>query len=158
MYNSYQEIIRCDDDSINWEILYWSDLSEFWRENENVLGNYSVLSDILMHCRNVLIEEEEYDFDFPGRSGINYVIYTDNATALKDELFSRLKDLTKPMNSFTSNGNKSFSESKSFQIGSCQQLVEYLKGQAAAIKTIRGPAGYGGMITTSVNILEQTAL
>ena len=64
------EILRAEEDTIDWEILDWADARDLWDEHYDKSKYFSVVADILSKCSSVEVTSEQYDHDAPGRSGL----------------------------------------------------------------------------------------
>lgn len=84
--DGYQEIICADDDEIISDLLHWANLTELWNENSDTLDRYDLINDILEECDGVFVDREEWDANFPGRSGVMHTIFAADSEALKIEL------------------------------------------------------------------------
>ena len=49
--------------------------------------------DVAEHCDHIFINDEEYDFNYPGRSGHNFIAETNDEQTLRKEIRSRLAEL-----------------------------------------------------------------
>ena len=90
---TWVEIIKAEEDTVDWEILRWVALREFWDAHTSKLSRYSIVKDILPSCSAVEVQTQEYDLNFPGRSGTNYIIETNNEVSLKRELQEKIHAL-----------------------------------------------------------------
>lgn len=148
-----QLIIEADDDAVNWEIIAWADIQDIWESNERILNNINLVIDVIPSCVNAEIDSEEWDGDFPGRSGVFYKIYSCNPEALKEEIKYHILEII---------SQKTFSKTaKIYQqpnIKTAHQIVDLLMAEAAYFRNIRGPAGYSGMGIATAEQLEKGAI
>jgi hypothetical protein len=94
---------------------------------------------------------EEYDFDLPGRSGVEYVIETNNPDSLKKEIIDQIKILIQ-----LTRIDQLSSQAPSATINQ-DQIINFLLKQAVALEGIRVPAGYEGMAQVTVRALKSVA-
>jgi hypothetical protein len=86
------EIASADDDTIAEEVLAWSGLGKLWDQHE--LGEiYDFISDVLEDCPSAWIDQESWDNDLPGHSGVWHTVSTSDPKQLKAEIKSRILEL-----------------------------------------------------------------
>jgi hypothetical protein len=145
------QIIRAEEDTIDWDILDWADARELWDEHYDKTQNFSLVRDILSKCPSAEVISEEYDFDLPGRSGVEYVIETNNPDSLKKEIIDQIKILIQ-----LTRIDQLSSQAPSATINQ-DQIINFLLKQAVALEGIRVPAGYEGMAQVTVRALKSVA-
>lgn len=153
MSSKYQEIIRSGDDTVDGEILQWSGMWEFWEANEKVLGEYSIINDVLEHCSSVDIDQEEWDGGAPGQSGVTFVISTNDPNALRADIRRTLQDLTTrhpPVAAYAEPGSPK-------DIDTVEALIAFLRREAYRYSKMGAPAGHAGMPRRIADGLNKTA-
>lgn len=145
------EIIRADDDVIDWEILDWADARDLWDKHYDETQKFSVIREILPNCSSAEILKEKYDFEMPGRSGIEYVIQTNNAELLREEIISHINNI------IYSARIDQIPIHKLASIAKENPAINFLMDQAATARNMRLPAGFQGMAEASARTLEAAA-
>lgn len=140
-----------EDDSIDWQILDWAEVRDLWDEHYDLLYRYSVVGDLLPDCDSAEIISEEYDCDFPGRSGVLYTIETNDPEQLKLEIRDRIEQLINPP------PQSIFTTIDPTQVREIEQIVDFLMAEAATVRNLRAPAGYQVLAVGTANALEAAA-
>jgi len=145
------EIIRADDDVIDWEILDWADARELWDKHYDETQKFSVIREILPNCSSAEILKEKYDFDMPGRNGIVYVIQTNNSELLREEIISHINNIiySAQINQLAIHELASTAKEN--------QVINFLLDQAVTARNMHLPAGFQGMAEASARTLEAAA-
>jgi hypothetical protein len=151
MTKKWVEIIKSEEDSINFEIVRWAGIDQLWEDNYELLSSCNLIQDIMPFCGSAEINKEEYDCEFPGRSGILYSIETNNPESLKHEIMQLVGDIISPRDN---NVNVSSQAQSSPTV---VQIVDILMGEAAGVRNLRAPAGYQGMAEQSAREMEAAA-
>jgi hypothetical protein len=151
MTKKWAEIIKSEEDSINFEIVRWAGIDQLWEDNYELLSNCNLIQDIMPFCEAAEINQEEYDCEFPGRSGILYSIETNNPEILKHEIRQLVGDIISPRDN---NVNVSSQIQSSPTV---DEIVDILMGEAAGVRNLRAPAGYQGMAEQSAREMEAAA-
>lgn len=154
MNSEYQEIIRAGDDTVDGEVLAWAGMWDFWQANEEVLGKYSVINDVLERCSLVDIDREVWDGGAPGQSGVTFVISTTAPKDLREEIRSILEGLAEPYEPRIAESSESETPKK---IDTVEALIEFLRREAYRYSKMRGPAGCGDMPRGIANRLSAAA-
>jgi hypothetical protein len=143
-----RRVVFADDDLVQHELLSWAGLLDYWEEHSSVLGKYNIITDCLEKCEDVDFVTKEWDADFPGRSGVQYKIYTRNSKGLKRQIREQidllLESHAKPKTT------KSFSEN----IHSLDDVINALSKEAAIYQNLREPPGYRGMGAAIARTIE----
>jgi hypothetical protein len=74
-----------DDDVICSRLLEWSGLTRVWHQYE-LDQDHNFITEIAAHCAGLSIDSEEWDGDYPGRSGEWYTISTSKPEEVIHEL------------------------------------------------------------------------
>lgn len=88
----WEEIASADQDTVSWELLEWAGLLDIWNgcqerwERADLEWNHDFVSEVAESCSHIFIDQEEWDNEMPGDSGVSYTIETDNPEALRQEL------------------------------------------------------------------------
>jgi hypothetical protein len=143
-----RRIIFADDDQVQDELLNWAGLLDYWQGHSSVLDHHNVITDCLQKCEDVDIVTKEWDADFPGRSGVQYKIYTRNSKGLKRQIREKIDLLLEPH--ATPKTTKNFSES----ICSLDDVINALSKEAAIYRNLREPPGYRGMGAAIARTIE----
>lgn len=150
MSKEWVEIIKADVDTIDSEIKSWAEIDHLWDNNYELLSKYSLLNDIIPLCGSADVNQEEYDYDFPGQSGILYSIETNDPDSFKAELRQHIIDIISPPNTV----KQPTDNAHNFSI---DEIVDILMSEAASVRNMRAPAGYQGMADQSAIELELAA-
>lgn len=145
------EILRAEEDTIDWEILDWADARDLWDEHYDKTKYFSVVADILSKCSSVEVTSEQYDHDAPGRSGLEYTIETDNPELLKKEIFAQIQIIIQPPLI------EQITPQAQVLTGEKDQIIGLLTMWASAARNLRLPAGYQGMAEANSRNLEVAA-
>jgi hypothetical protein len=86
------EIASADDDVIAGIVLEWSGHLQLWDQHE-LDEEHDFVNDVLDLCVHASVDREEWDADFPGRSGVWHTVSTDDADALKAEIRTAIERL-----------------------------------------------------------------
>jgi len=88
----YKQIAFADDDLISSELIIWSGLEDVWNWYDMDLI-FDFTMDVAEQCYHIDIYREDWDADFPGRSGTWHTVETDNEAALKKEMRKKVAGL-----------------------------------------------------------------
>ena len=145
---AYQEVLRADDDEISYDLLHWANLTDLWDENSEMLERYDLINDILEECEGVIVDREEWDANFPGRSGVMHIIFAKDPKALKIELRERIEKLLHPI------PIEKKIEVDTHQMSTINLIISNLSREASIYRNLREPPGYRGMGAAVASAIE----
>jgi hypothetical protein len=145
------EILRAEEDAIDWKILDWAGARDLWDEHYDKTKYFSVVTDILSKCSSVEVTSEQYDHGAPGRSGLEYTIETDNPKLLKKEIFAQIQIIIEPLLI------ERITPQAQVFTGEKDQIIGLLMMWASTARNLRLPAGYQGMAEANSRNLEVAA-
>lgn len=132
-------IISATDDTVEQEVLEWAGLWGLWEDNEPTLSNFNIVADVLSRCPSASVEEDEWDGDFPGRSGVTYQIATSDPGVLKRELKAVLEAIIRNPNKDSRPQDKQQDELHLPRTAS--EIADYLDSEATEVSKIRTSPG-----------------
>jgi hypothetical protein len=151
------EIIRAEEDAIEYRILEWADVRGLWDANSDKTRNISVMGEIIASCPSAWVTAEEYDHGWPGRSGVEYKIETKNPELLRKEIKERVETIIQPpqVNQIASQA-QALTQAQAVD-GSKDQIIGLLMHWAVGARGVRLPAGYQGMAEANSRNLKAAA-
>ena len=155
MAMQWKKIIRADDDEIKYSVLEWAGARDIWDADEDMFSKYDFIEDILKRCNSVHITIEEYDLNFPGRSGFTYLVETNDPKSLRFGILYRLHQLKD--HEALKNTVALTLPSDHHEISSKDEIITYLTREAAVLRSIRVPGGYGAFAIQTARRLDITA-
>ena len=153
MASKSRTIILTDDSLIDREIIKWANLDDLSEQYPELFERISLVSDVVEHCPSAHVFKSIYDFDLPGRSGVEYRIETAQENNLVHEIRNRLREL---IDSATNSGTSTRPAAKCGR-RTASDITVLLLALADRLQSIRAPAGYQGIAMSAVRKIRKAA-
>jgi hypothetical protein len=153
MASKSRTIILTDDSLIDGEIIRWANLDDLAEQYPELFERINLVSDVVEHCPSAHVFKSIYDFDLPGRSGVEYRIETAQENDLVHEIRNRLREL---IGSATNSGSPT-RPAVECVTGTASDIAALLLALADQLQSIRAPAGYQGIAMPAVRKIRKAA-
>jgi hypothetical protein len=153
MASEPRTIILTDDSLIDREIIQWADLDDLAEQYPELFERINLVSDVVEHCSSAHVFKSIYDFDLPGRSGVEYRIETARESDLVQEIRDRLREL---IDSATNSGSPTRPAAEGGR-RTASDIAVLLLALADRLQSIRAPAGYQGIAMSAVRKIRKAA-
>lgn len=153
MARKSRTIILTDDSLIDREIIQWANLKDLAEQHPQLFERINLVRDVIEHCPSAEVFKSMYDFDLPGRSGVEYRI----ETALEHDLVHEIRDRLKELIDLAKNSGSPTRPAVECGTRTASDIAVLLLALADHLQSIRAPAGYQGIAMPAVRKIRKAA-